>query len=114
MRRVEVVFCGNSVYLAGLAAYLQAEPELCITQVESPLEEALEELKMLRPDVVIFDCGALKPSRVVDLSRNYPGSRFIGLDLINGYLKIFSGKGARIANLNDLGRIIGEGWAGRE
>ena len=53
MEALEVVFCGNSVYLCGLAAGLRQNKELRIRLVDHTLAKALPDLKILHPHVVI-------------------------------------------------------------
>ncbi|WP_346353892.1 hypothetical protein [Azotosporobacter soli] len=55
LKAMEVIFCGNSLYLSSLASSLQKAKELRVRLLEQTLQEAGEELKMLNPDVLIFE-----------------------------------------------------------
>lgn len=52
---MEVVFCGNSVYLCGLAGGLQQFAHIRVCLVSSLPEQLIPELKMLCPDIVIME-----------------------------------------------------------
>ncbi len=55
LKAIEIIFCGNSLYLYSLASSLQTAKELRVRLIEQTLQEAGAELKMLNPDVVIFE-----------------------------------------------------------
>lgn len=55
MKPVEVVFCGNSLYLSMLAASLQQNERLRISTIEHEAVKAIPELNMLCPDVLILE-----------------------------------------------------------
>ncbi|WP_188399916.1 hypothetical protein [Sporomusa sp. GT1] len=57
MKQIEVVFCGNSLYLYTLAAVLQNERVFRVCMTEQQPLEAIPELKMLCPDVAIFEAA---------------------------------------------------------
>jgi hypothetical protein len=39
LNQLEVVFCGDSVYLSGLAASLRPNPRLRVTQLDAPVAD---------------------------------------------------------------------------
>ncbi|MBP2636549.1 MAG: hypothetical protein H6Q72_2456 [Firmicutes bacterium] len=57
LKQVEVVFCGNSLYLCGLAASLQQKEQFRICWMEYEPMNALPELKMLCPDVLVMEAA---------------------------------------------------------
>lgn len=88
LETVEVVFCGNSVYLCGLAGGLQQNKKLRIRLVDNTLDKAMPELKMLHPHVVIAESPA--PREVSALQNNHPGLLLIGIDAATDSLRIFA------------------------
>lgn len=90
METVEVVFCGNSVYLCGLAAGLRQNEKLRIRLVDNPLEKAMPELKILHPHVVITESPA--PSEVHILQSSHPGLLLIGIDAATDSFSVFVGE----------------------
>ncbi len=55
LKQVEVVFCGNSLYLSMLAASLQQNEQFRICMTDCEPVEAMPELKMLCPDVLVVE-----------------------------------------------------------
>lgn len=55
MKRTEITFCGNSAFLSRLAAGLRECPLLRIAQLDCSPTLALNELKMICPDMIITE-----------------------------------------------------------
>ncbi len=100
---VEVVFCGNSIYLCGLAAGLQPTAELRIRLVDNTLDKAIPELKMLRPHVIIAE--SLDPAWVNVLRNTNPGLLLIGIEAATDSLRVFTGE-QPVFPVEELARII--------
>lgn len=64
---MEVVFCGNSLYLCMLAAGLQQNVQLRISMTDYEPAAAMPELKMLCPDVLVVE-AVNTTSAEIDLS----------------------------------------------
>lgn len=90
LETVEVVFCGNSVYLCGLAAGLRLNKRLRIRLVDNTLAKAMPELKILHPHVVIAESPA--PREVNALQNTHPGLLLIGIDAATDSFRIFAGE----------------------
>ncbi len=90
LKTVEVVFCGNSVYLCGLAAGLRQNENLRIRLVDNTLKKALPELKILQPHVVIAESPASPEIRILQTSQ--PGLLLIGIDAATDSFRILVGE----------------------
>lgn len=55
MRLLEVLFCGDSLYLCSLAAKLRQNKALRISMLDENLTKGIHEIAILHPDVVIFE-----------------------------------------------------------
>ena len=108
MPRPEVVFCGGSLYLSSLASGLQVGGRWRVVRLESAFAHLAEELRMLRPDAVVFELDTAHCDRAIsELLRAHPGIRLIGLDPAGGSLTVFSRTGRRTAPIEELGTMLG-------
>ncbi|WP_094604350.1 hypothetical protein [Sporomusa silvacetica] len=106
MKRWEVVLCGNSVYLSGLAASLRRDACLRIVQVDVLLGKALNDLKIIRPDVVVTEGvgAALLDAMVGEI----PGMMVIAVDAATDTLTILNNPETVSLPVTNLARIIAE------
>lgn len=100
---VEVVFCGDSVYLCGLAAGIQKNKELRICLVENILEKAMPELKILHPHVVIAESPT--PVAISALQNEHPCLSLIGIDSATNSLRVFTGE-QPVFSVEELAQVI--------
>lgn len=103
LETVEVVFCGNSVYLCGLAAGLRQNERLRIRLVDNTLEKTMPELKILQPHVVIAEVPA--PPVVRALQTNHPGLLLIGINAATDSFRIFAGE-QPVFSVEELAKVI--------
>ena len=106
MNSIEVLFSGNSVYLCGMAAGLEGVKPLRIRRVENVLDKAFPEVKMLHPDVVIFEAVHNYSKLVGSLMREYPKLLIIVIRPETDSLEIFSRGKCTRSPVDDLTRII--------
>ena len=109
MPQPEVVFCGRSLYLSSLASGLQAGGRWRVIRLESAFAQLAEELKMLRPDAVVFELAPVDRGRVIgDILLAHAGIRLaIGLDPAGGSLTVFSRTGRRMAPIEEFDPMLG-------
>lgn len=103
LETVEVVFCGNSIYLCGLAAGVQQNKELRIRLTDNTLEKAMPELKMLHPHVVIAESPT--SVEVSALQNKHPGLLLIGIDAATDSLRVFTGE-QPVFSVEELAQVI--------
>ena len=56
------ILYGDSLILEGVRARLAGDPSLEVIVLDYPLDNPLEQLRRLNPDVIIFDLGAIQPN----------------------------------------------------
>lgn len=104
MNQLEVVFCGDSLYLSGLAACLRRDPRLRVTQLDVPPAAALGDLRLLAPDAVVAeDAGE---DAVAALLRVNPRLVFILVDAATDTLAVLAGHQPTAAPVAALASII--------
>ena len=89
----------------GLISLLSNEKRFDIVGCESDMEQAIRDIKALRPDVVIVDnadpaCEAMPA--VMRLLREGMGTKIIGLNLKNNTLCIYQGEERVVKDVEDL------------
>lgn len=110
MSQVEVVFCGQSLYVSGLASGLQSHKQMRVVQLESDVREIREEMKMLHPDIIIFEFGSINQNAVVeDFLQIHPQVLIMGLNSNTDSLTVFSQNGQKIIPVSKLkSAVLGE------
>ncbi|HEY3426357.1 MAG TPA: hypothetical protein VGL27_16285 [Negativicutes bacterium] len=88
MKRLEIAFCGNSICLSRLAASLRQSPLLRIAQVDTSLARALNDLKMLCPDVIITEF--VDQSTMNTLQQEHPPLLVIIIEAATDTLAVFA------------------------
>lgn len=107
MLQPEVVFCGKSLYISGLASGIQKEKQLRVIRLESAFNQITEDLKMLCPDIVIFELDSENPEEAVrDFLKAYPHTGLIGLTPDDDSLTVFSGELHYKTHIDELGAVI--------
>lgn len=104
MRQIEVVFCGNSVYLSGLAASLRTNSRLRLVEIDARLDKAANELNMLRPEVVVGEFAGL--GAVEAMRAKNPGLVVIAVEAATDTLICFAGRTPEVAPVAELARLI--------
>lgn len=104
MKQIEVVFCGNSVYLSGLAASLRPDPRLRVTQLDVPLAKALGDLRLIAPDAVVAEQPGEAAVKV--LRQANPRFTFLLVDAVTDTLTVFGGGTLFEAPVADLARLV--------
>jgi hypothetical protein len=105
---VEVVFCGRSLYLCGLATGLQQDGNFRVRIVDYAPEEAMPELKMLCPDVAIFEAGDHAAMLADSWRAAYPRLTIIAIQPESDSMQVFGNNDCFTAAVDDLARIIKE------
>jgi hypothetical protein len=108
LKSIEVVFCGNSVYLCGLAAGLQKVEQLRTRLIEVSMDKAINELKMLRPEVVVLEVANYSPNWESALRRDNPCLLTVMIYPETDSLEIISGGQQLVSSVEELARVIVE------
>lgn len=111
MKRI-FVLSSHPLFGRGVESLLRQESGFDIVGWETDLDQAIECIKELRPDVVIVDSGHtahdLAPG-VIRILRTGLGTKIIGLNLEDNTLCIYCGEQRMIKEVRDLVRAIESG-----
>lgn len=112
MKQIEVVFCGNSVYLSGLAASLRQSTRLRVSQVDGSPGEALNDLKLLCPDVVVAEIA--EREAVKALLQDNPRLKVIVVVAATDSLAVLGGRPSSTSAVTELAQVITEYAGGQD
>jgi hypothetical protein len=109
---IRVAVCGSTLYMAALAASLQATPDvavLCLPANPAALTQCLDELAL---SAVAFDLGEMSGDLAISLLRDRPELVLIGVDPSSDSLLLLSGRQAQPVSAAELLHAITEGATG--
>jgi len=101
------ILYGNSLILEGVRAELAGDSNLDVIMLDQPLQEPLEELRLLKPAVIIFDPSAIQSDFPLAMLQQ-PGLLLIGIDPETQHALVWSGRQVRAVVAADLITIIQE------
>jgi len=106
LKQIEVVFCGKSVYLSGLAASLRQSARMRVSQLDASPGEALNDLKLLCPDVVVAEVA--EREAVKALLQYNPRLKVIVIAAATDSLTVLGGRQSSTSAVTELARVITE------
>lgn len=101
-----VVLYGGSLYMAGLAVSLQADPALEVVHVLSGAAGIEQVLQSAATAAVVFELEEIPCGLVVDYIGTYPGLLAIGMDPASDQALLLSGQHVRVGTMNDMIRLL--------
>ena len=104
--RLKVLLYGDTLVLAALQASLAAHAEFDVTGLNgmAPNEQTL---CALRPNVIIFDLGAVQPAFHYALVEQLPDLLLVGIDASTNRVLVWSGQQLHELSTVDLVEVIG-------
>jgi len=103
----KVVLYGNSVFMAGVEAGLKSRDEIEVIHIDASLPNAVQELDVLNPAVVIFDLSSPPTLRLgLPFIREHLGLSFIGLDVTSNTVLVLSCQQYTALTVDDLAQVI--------
>jgi len=99
------ILYGDSLILQGVRAELAGHPGLQVLMLDQPLEEPLEELRALKPEVIIFDLSAVQPDFLLAMLQE-PDLLLVGINPETHQALVWSGRQAAAAVAADLVEVI--------
>ena len=109
MKRV-FILSSHPLFGQGVESLLRQESRLEIVGREANVDNAMERIKELQPDVVILDGGdaAYAPTgEVMRILRERVGTKVIGLNLHDNTICIYRGEQRVVKEVKDLVEAIG-------
>jgi hypothetical protein len=114
LRLIEVGVCGGGLLMAGIVAGLQAQKGFRVSQLGSSLIEAAPAIRMLAPQMMIFDMKEGGLAEVGALLRENQKLTLIGLEGETGTIAVFTATGQTIESGEELARFIAAGQKDEE
>jgi len=97
-----ILLCGSSIFMAGLAASLQGVAGLAVTNADlGGLPE-----QGLAPDAVIVDLNDADAGRAMARFCARPGLLVLGVDAARSVLTVLSGPQMTVADTGDLAQLV--------
>lgn len=90
--KIRVAVCGSSLYMAGLAASLQANPDVVVSRIPANTAALTQSLDELAPAAVAFDLGEMPGDLAISLLRDRPELMLIGVDPSSDRMLLLSGR----------------------
>jgi hypothetical protein len=106
-----VVLYGKSLVVASLAACLADRPHLTLHHLDAATPDLARQIRLLAPDVLVFDLAAAHPDYAIALLREHPRLLLIGVDILNARTLILSGQQSEVLTIDDLEHVIESGPA---
>ena len=76
-----VVLLGNSLLMDGVALSLSSGQKLGVVRMDAGADGIREQLKLLEPDLIVFELDAPCSPKIMSLIKNRPSTLLLGLDL---------------------------------
>jgi hypothetical protein len=101
-----VILYGNSVFLAGIKAELELDPEIGLIVIDAGTTGLVERIRDLSPRALLFDLAERQAEPAVALLRELSGLLLIGVDPDRDELLVLSGTSQQALSAADLVNII--------
>ena len=106
MKRTRVVVYNSSIYMAGIAASLKADPTLDVVSVHPRSAEVWQHLADLAPAVIAFDLDQAPPDLGEALLQKRPCLLLIGMDQTNAAMLVLTCQQQEALAVADLIKVI--------
>jgi hypothetical protein len=103
---IDLVLCGQSLFMAGLEASLGVDAALRVIRLDTSLAQSGAELQRLHPGTVIFETNPENLQYVTELMNTCPGISLLGLDTERNTIAVYSCKKQEMVSARELRRLI--------
>jgi hypothetical protein len=110
--KIRVAVCGNSLHMAGLAASLNANPDVTVSRIPANMATLSPGLDEIAPAVVVFDLGEMPGDLAISLLRDRPELTLIGVDPSSDRMLVLSGREEQPVSAAELLQAITGGSVG--
>lgn len=101
----QILLYGNSVILGTIEISLSRHPQLEVTKMVPPLQEA-QKLDVAKSDIILFDLETTHPEAVLSLLEINPTLQLIGISPDVNLVKVWSIRELREVSMQDLFQVI--------
>ncbi len=105
-RCFEVGIYGRSLFLAGIESSLKKQEGIRVRWLGDSLDEALWEIRMLSPQVILYEVSDASQLAAAAIMRQYPELWLLGLDPERDTVTIFSSSKQTVSSGEELVRIV--------
>lgn len=105
------VVSDSSMFSGGLKSLLSKDPDVEIIGEEKEINRAVQQIKTLQPDVIIWGNSGMNPALVqeeIRLVKSTPGIKIIGLSLQSNNIVVYQSARKVIGDIQDLITAIKE------
>ena len=106
--KIRVAVCGSSLYMVGLAASLQANPDVVVSRIPANTAALAQKLAELAPAAVAFDLGEMPGDFAISLLRDRPKLILVAADPSSDKLLLLSGRQEQPVSAAELLQAITE------
>ena len=106
---IRVAVCGSSLYMAGLAASLKANPDVEVARIPANTAALTQSLDEFAPAAVAFDLDEIPGDLAISLLRDRTDLTLIGVDPSSDKLLLLSGRQEQPVSAAELLQAITEG-----
>lgn len=111
--KTRVAVCGNSLYMAGLATSLRANPDVDVLRLPANPAALSQDLDELAPAAVALDLGEVPGELAFSLLRDRPQLILVGVDPSSDRMLVLSGRQEQPVSAAELLQMITGGSARR-
>ena len=104
--KTSVVLYGKSVFMAGIKAQLERDPDIALITLQFGSKEVNEKIRDIKPNAFIFDLSEGQPNFAIPLLREQPGLRLIGVDPSSDEVLVMSCHLVQALSMADLLAVI--------
>ena len=110
--KIRAAVCGSSLYIAGLAASLQANPDVVVLRIPANTGALSQSIDEFAPALVAFDMGEMPGDLAISLLRDRPELILVGVDPSSDKMLVLSGRHEQPVSAAELLRAITESGTG--
>ena len=107
--KIRVAVCGSSLYMAGLAASLRANPDVIVSRIPANTAALTQSLDELAPAAVAFDLDEIPGDLAISLLRDRTDLTLIGVDPSSDRMLLLSGRHEQPVSAAELLQAITRG-----
>ena len=97
---------GSSLVLSSIRASLEQRPGLRVSSFDAAMPGALERLRAMHLDVIVFDLASKQSDSAVALWKAQPEVLLIGVDMATDQMLVLSGESSHVLTPDDLVQVI--------
>jgi len=107
---LEIGICGTGPRWTEVEEILRQQKGLRIRRLGDSLAEAVREILMLSPHVVLFEIDKAEPAAITAIMERLAGTKLIGLSAAGNAITLFATSARPVLSAEELTRVITEDY----